>query len=878
MRWNDALLRVRALIFRRRVEQELDEELQFHIEMQTRKNVAAGMSDSEASQRARVLFGGMTQVKEVCRDARRVRFIETTWQDVRYAGRCFRRSPIFVLTVVVTIALGLGLNTALFTIFNASYFKPLSVRDPYSLYELSWVDRAGDSHEFTWPQYQEFLEENPAFLEALGYRYTQARMDGRNVLGTLVTGGYFRMLGVGAAYGRTLLPEDSSAPGREPVIVLSYAAWHNHFAGDPDIVGKKVLLRGYPFEVVGVAREGFTGLGARPSEFWAPLTMMARLDGGPDLLVPERPQSLSIVGRLKTGFDVRQAQAGLTLWAQRFTAIDQEAGKAVQVKLTPRGTYKPFNRGSALMFSPILMAFGLVLLIGCVNVANMMLARAVSRQREIGIRLSLGADRGRLIRQLLTESLLLAVPAAAAGLAVSQATIGVCIRVLFATLPPGIADFATRLPQLSLDIRVFCFNLTAALGSALLFGMAPAMQATRPNIAEGAKGEFTGEPGPRRLRNSLVIGQVTVCVLLLITAAILLRGVNRIRSLDADLSTRDVIEIAIQEKSRARVLARLSSDPIIEILAAAANIPMGRMPTLPVMATEGGSIFHVAANKVSPEYFTLFEIPMIRGRNFTNEEASAGAPVAVISQSAAQQLWPNQEAVGRILRFVPERSAELTSRRPQVMTVIGIARDEISRWLTDGEDKTLVYFPSNPHAAGNELFIGVHGDAATAIRTLDAGLTTIDPNAVDEIRKIQAKAWVAEDAYTFRVAYWLSSAIGVLALLLTLSGIYGVLSYLVSQRTKEIGIRMALGATTRAVTGLVLKQSMRLAIIGTALGSLLTLGVSRLLASVLVMINTFDAVAYISVVLLVLGACAGAGYFPSRRAARIDPTTTLRYD
>jgi hypothetical protein len=282
------------------------------------------------------------------------------------------------------------------------------------------------------------------------------------------------------------------------------------------------------------------------------------------------------------------------------------------------------------------------------------------------------------------------VPAAAAGLAVSEATIGVCIRVLFATLPPGIADFATRLPQSSVDIRVFCFNLTAALVSALLFGLAPALQATRANIADAAKGEFTGGLGPRRLRNSLVIGQVTVCILLLITAAILLRGVNRIHSLDADLGTRDVIEIAIQETSRARVLARLSSDPVIEILAAAANIPMGRMPTLSVMATEGGSIFTVAGNKVSPEYFKLFEIPMVRGRTFTTSEASAGAPVVVLSQAAAQQLWPNQEAVGKIFRLVQESSTQATLRRSQMMTVIGIARDEISRWITDGESKSLV--------------------------------------------------------------------------------------------------------------------------------------------------------------------------------------------
>ena len=862
---HDLLLRLRALMFRKRVEQDLQDELDFHVAMQARKNVAAGMSETEALRRARIEFGGSTQIREECRDARGLGFIEITLQDVRYALRGFRRAPTFVFTVVATIALGLGLNTALFTIFNATYFRSIAVNDPHSLYEFFWIDRTGVAHDYTWQEYREFLSANPAFSGALGYRHTQARLDGRTILGTLVTGDYFRVLGVVAMRGRPLLPEDASAPGREAVIVLSYQSWQNRFAADPDIVGKKVLLRGYPFQVVGIAPAGFTGLGSRPCEFWAPLTMGARFDAGPDLFGPDRPRALSLVGRLKPQFAVGQAQAGLTMWAQRF---DASVPKAMKTVLFSRATPKPLSLSQLLVFTPILAAFSLVLLIGCANVANLMLARSLSRQSEIGIRLSLGAARGRLIRQLLTESFLLVLPSAVAGVLVSQATIQVGVRVLLATLPPGASDFAARIPQMSPDLRVFGFTLAAALISAIVFGLAPAMQATRGGIIHAAKGDFISGSRPGRLRNSLVIGQVTVCVLLLVTAGLLLRGAGRIHALDATLSTRNTLQIVVPEKSRETVLNRLASEPSVEILAAAASAPVERKSTVGVRSAAGGAIFNTATDTVSPEYFALFEISILRGRGFTSGEAGSAAPVAIISQTAARRLWPDQEAVGRSLSLVA---------RHQVVSVIGVARDEISRWIGNGEDLSLVYLPGNLHAAGSELFIGVRGDIEAARRTIEADLTAIDSNAVEEIRKMQIREWVDEDAYyTVRLAYWLSSAIGILALLLTLSGIYGVISYVISQRTREIGIRMALGATPSAVTGLILSQSTRLAVIGALAGGLLAMGVSKLLASMLVMIDTFDGPAYLGGVALVLSTCAVAAWFPSRRASRIDPHATLR--
>jgi predicted permease len=882
MNKNDIKLRLRALFSRHRMEQDLGDELEFHREMQVRKNLAAGMSEAEARRKARIAFGAEARFEEECREARGVSFFETTWRDIRYAVRGFRRTPTFAATVIATIALGLGILTALFTVLDAFYLRPVAVRDPHSLYEIFWQDRAGNGHDFSWPDYRQFLAENPAFSEALAFHRVGARVDDRNLSGLLVDGGYFHMLGVNAALGRALLPDDASTPGSQPVVVLSDSTWRIQFGGDRNVIGRKILLRGHPFEVVGVTPAGFNGLAERPTDFWAPLTMSSVFEAGPDLFGTGRPRLLAIVGRLRPGVDLRQAHAGVTLWMQRLTAGNLAADRVGTVVFVSRATAKPFNPKNTVMFSLVMVAFAIVLLIGCTNVANMMLARSVSRQQEIGIRLALGATRGRLIRQLLTESVLLALVAAVAGFGLSQGILSLCIRVMYTTLPPGIAGVVNRIPALPLDIRIVAFGMIAALLAAISFGLAPALQATRTNVTQAARGDFSSNFRPVRLRNSLVGAQITICVVLLITAALLLRGITRVTVLDRSLSANNSIEITIQEPSRARVLDRLSMDRNIETLAAAANAPVDRKPSIPVMPAGGSGSQPVAlatvANNVSPEYFSLFEIPILRGRNFTADEARSGSAVVIVAQSTADQLWPNEDAVGRSLRLVPDAHTDPALKRWQVVTVIGVARDEISRWLTGDGDKGIIYFPTTPQSAAAKLFLSVHGDAETVRRKLDADISAIDPNALDSIQRLQIREWVAEEAYSFRVLYWMSSAIGICALLLTLSGIYGVMSYVVGQRTKEIGIRMALGATTRAVTGLVLKQSMRLAMLGTAVGAVLALGMSKLLSSVLVMINTFDILAYASGMLLVLAACAAAAYLPSRQAAQVDPMIALRHD
>lgn len=875
--WSDLKIRVQSILFRNRAEKDLDDEMSFHVELQARKYVSSGMDEAQALRRARLEFGGIAGVEEECRDVRGTQWVESLWQDLRYAWRGLLHSPVFALTVVSTIALGLGVNTALFTVFNAYYLRPAAVSDPRSLYEVVWVDRSGAGQDFSWSDYREFLPQNASFSDAAAFRRVDARLYGRRLSGLLVSGGFFSMLGVKPALGRTLLPSDAENPGGAAVAMLSYTTWQTQFGGAADIVGKKVFLRGQPFEVVGVAPAEFTGLGARPTDFWTPITMAAVFETGPSLFRPSSPRTLGIVGRLKPDSTTGRAEVGIGAWMRRVTASQPASEQAMSGLLVSRATRMNLNPKNVAGFTLVLAAFAVILVIACANVTNMMLARAVARQREIGVRLSLGASRGRLIRQLLTESTALVLPAALVGLALSRAIIGASVWLLVTTLPAGIAGFLARIPPLKSDLRVLCFSVAAAFLAAQLCGLAPALQATSTSLTQAARGEFAGGWRPSRVRNGLLAGQVAVCVLMLITAGVLLRGIDDLRALDPALSSRDVIQVAVQENLRSRVLDRLSRDPALVTLAAAGSAPVDRKPIAYVQASSG-SLRSAAANNVSPEYLGAFDIPLLRGRNFTADEARSASPVVMVSQSAAAELWPGGEAVGKPLALLPDRNASADYRRSQTVTVIGVVRDETSRWISNGESKAILYFPANPRSAGTQLLLTVHGDAESAMHRLDADLAAIDPNAIDEMQTLQVRKWVSEEAYSFRVIYWISSALGVLALLLTLSGIYGVVSFVVSQRTKEIGIRMALGATAFSVARLVLRQSMRLAVIGGSAGCLLALGVSKILSSSLVMINTFDVVAFTSALLLVWAACAAAAYAPARRAARIEPIVTLRYD
>jgi predicted permease len=867
------LVRVRALLHRTRAEAELDEELRYHLERDVERLVARGMSAEEARRVARREFGNVELHKEDVRDVWRPPHLAAAWRDLRFALRGFRRAPAFAATVVLTIALALGLNTTAFTIFDAYVLRPIAVRDPFSLFELRWLDRAGHPHAFTWDE-AEAVRALPVASAGFAYQRIQARVDGRPLFGAAASGDALGVLGATMALGRPLLPDDATPPAGAPVIVLSHDAWRGRFGGDSSIVGRTVLVRGVPLTVVGVLARGFGGISSVPPDFWVPLPVASRLTGAPDPFGPKGETSLRVVLRLRPGRDAEAARAAAAPVLARLTREHPDSLRALGAEVTPLASALPRDAETFAMFAPILAAFGLVLLIACANVTNMMLARAIARQREIGIRLTLGAGRGRLVAQLLTESVLLAVPAAALGFVLSRWSVDAGVRLMFATMPQAFVPYVRVVP-LSPDPRVFAFLLAAAVGSALLFGLAPALQATRASVVQASRGNFDQELRPGRMRSVLVGAQITVCALLLIVTGVLLRGAERARHLETGMQTAHGVQLVLADRSRAASLERLRRDRDVLAVAGAVSSPLdGSFPLLPMRALGERALVQTAYNFVSGSYFPVLGVPIVRGRAFTEAEERAGSAVAIVSASTAHRLWPGRDAIGQRLQLGVEPPAGGGLARVRTAEVVGVAGDAVSGWLGTGRARPVAYFPTSVDAPGTNVVARVAGDAVRARDRLDRELSAAEPGAVEEIHTLDD--YLAVQRYPFHAFSMVSAAVGAIALALTVLGIYGVLAYTVAQRTREIGIRVALGAAVADVVGAVLGQSMRLAAVGLAAGAVLALGASRLFASVLVIVNTFDPLGYLGGAAVVLLACVLAGYAPSRRAARVDPLVALR--
>ena len=891
MTWRDLRLRARALLARRRVERELHDELEFHLEMEIRKHVAAGLSPDDARARARARFGSAAVAAEECRDARGTAFIETCLRDAAYAVRGFVRAPTVALTIAGTVALGLGLVAAVFTIFNHFVFRVDAVRDPGALFAVERPRSGGlDRGRFTLQQFEALRRETDVFSDACAVLFdVTSRIDGRMMEGHIVTGNFFQVVGVDAALGRTMTPADDTRPGR-PVIVLSHSGWTRLFDGDRNVVGRSVLIKGFRYEIVGVTPEGFRGLSFAAPDYWAPLSLVAQFR--PWLAGREDTLGIDVIGRLKPGLSERTALAGLNVWASRGGSATSNGSVPPAIRLQQRGTAIPLSPGVLLGFSPLFFAFGLILMIGCANVANLLLARAVARQREIGIRLSLGASRGRVVRQLLTESLLLALAAAACAFVISRVILEATVSVLLGTMPPEFAEMVS-LAAPGADWRVPVFLVFAAIVSTFIFALVPSLQATRVDLVRAARGELTRDARPSRARNALIVVQVTASTVLLICAAVFLRSAWHASTVDPGLRTADTVFVEIlNEPSRAAMVAAVTSQPSVQAVAASYPEPLSppRVASgspASAEATPAGSPGRtsLAYRFVSPEYFSVLGIGVSRGRVFTQADASSNAAVAVISESTARQIWPGGDAVGQVLRLEPEPNSE--TRRPdephlssQTFVVVGVVRD-VAGFRITGYAEAGVYVPTGPGKTKTGLIARVQGDPELARRALLERLTPIDPN-MGMVMTLRTLGRL--ETYPLQVAFWLTVVLGGLALLLTLSGVYSVLSYLVEQRRKEIGVRLALGATTANVTRLVLWQSLRVVAVGLVAGGGLASGLATVFVSTPVaariggIVHVFDPPAYAASLLCIVTACALAASIPAVRAARTDPIATLRED
>jgi predicted permease len=868
----------------------MSDEMQFHIEAYTRDLIRSGVPPDEAERRARVEFGGVERYKEGCREARGLRLIDELRADLRYASRTLAKSPSFSITAILTLALGIGANTGLFTMMDTLLLRPVPVHDPWSLYQVFGHNTNRMKFgSFSLREYHGVAGGNQVFRQVIADLQVRARFQNQRMGGYVVSGNYFQALGGSVALGRPILPEDES-PSAPPVIVLGHARWQRTFNSDPEMVGRTIELSGNRFTVVGVASAAFTGIDPLLPDFWAPLSAKPLFTGGAGRASNEADErSLRIIGRLRPGVTSAQARSAMSVLLPAISQSRQAEMQFVDAGLESRATYQSWNHADLANVLPVVTAFALTLLIACTNLSNVLLARALNRKHEIGVRLSLGASRGRIVRQLITETAMLSLLAGAVGLAISHSAWTLIRRVIVSSF-----SMKTGMPivEFNPDYRVFVFAFVLSLVTGIVFGLAPAFHATRSSLNSALKveGAFGSRFRRSLLRDGLVIVQFALSLVLLIGAGLLLHSTIKFGSVQPGFDVTHSISIEpIQETFSpsttlvARLGERLQAMPGASVVAAAMRQPLrGSLPTAHV--STGPPRFRVVDanyNEVTPEYFPALDIPLVRGRAFTTEEAASGVSVAVISQSTARRFWPDEDPIGKSFEVTtPEYSSggrELLLTSSRTVQVIGIAKDVVSAWLWDGADKTCIYLPSRPaNSAYYSLLLRVHDDPRAFLPVLRSTLSSIDPSIEFDVRTMAEL--MDFQILPYRLAAAGAATLGLLGLTLASIGIYGVMAYSVSQRTREIGIRMALGADRSRVLWMNLREGLRLIAIAVGGGLAVAFLFSRIIRAMLFHVDASDPVTFV-IAPVVLGIVALlAIYFPSRKATRIDPNVALRFE
>lgn len=875
----DLAFRIRSLFRQRAVEDELDDELLFHAEQQRDKYVKSGMTLNEAARLVRIEFGGIDQVKEDCREARGVQLMETLLKDVLYALRTLRKTPGFTCVALLTLGLGIGVNTAIFSIVDAVLLRPLPYKDPASLIAMNETTPKVGTISVSYLDFQDWRAQSRSFSEMAAVSSVGFNLAGidqpEHVSGEAVSPNYLSMLGVRPVLGRDFDASEGNA-GTAPVVLLSYQLWQSKFGGQSDALGRTISLNDRGFTIIGVFPPDFRSI--NKVDMMEPLGVW--LTNNSDAAERGSRGDMLVVGRLASRASFGQARAEMEGIAARLAQAYPGTNGQFGISLQP--VREVFVSG---LRPAILILFGaviFVLLIACANVANLFLMRGAGRTREIALRIALGASRGRIIRQLLAESFVLAILGGVFGLALAAAGINGIARLIPMGMLSG-ADF-------KLDGMVLLFAGVAVVLSALLFGLAPAVQATKPSVQSELKdGGRSTAAGQNRWRAVLAVAEVSLALVLLVGAGLMMKSLYRLLAVDPGIRSDRVLtmEMSLRKSQYDKDITRLNfwqqtaervrALPGVESVALGTAIPLTDDHSRADVTIEGmalpkpGSFPHPDSHTVSPGYAHTLGVPVLRGREFADADTENAPPVAMINARMAREYFPNENPVGKRIKFGHP------SDPSKWMTIVGVVGD------------TRLYGLANPSRL--ELYVPFRQDVPghmylVAKSAMDPGaLTSAIRGAVREIDKDQAiysistmDQLIVNSVSTRRITLILLGLFSTLALVLAAIGIYGVISYSVAQRTHEIGIRMALGAQRTDVMRMVLAQGARIVGAGVVIGWAASLGLTRLLANLLFSVSTADPLTFSAVALTLILVAMLASYIPARRTLRVDPIVALRYE
>jgi predicted permease len=882
-RWTRGL---RALWRRREVEREMSDEMRFHLEMEARELAASGIPPEEARRRAAVAFGGVERYKEAARDGFALRWLGDLAADLRFGQRSLRRSPGLTAVAVLALGVGIGANAAVFTYIDAIAFRPLPVREPGSIVAIFGA-RDGDEEllGLSYADLQDLRRDTATFAGATAFTEGPVALGDGGAPAVVWAGhvdaGYFTLLGVRPAAGRMLRVDDL----REPVVVLGDAIWRTRFAGDPGIVGRTIRVNGGVFTVVGVAPPEFLGtrLFTYAPALWLPVGMHERTiprSGG--LLENRAAARFSVVARLREGVSLERARAALDAAAQRLAEAHPDLHEGLRLRAvenrTPINTWLGTPERLRAIGRLAMAGTALVLLVACADVASLLLARMTSRRREVAVRLSLGASRERLVRQFLTESLLLAALGVVAAIPIAAVTVSLSERLT----PP--LDFVTAFRPV-IDLRVVAFTAAISVLAALAFGLAPALQSSRTGLAGALRDGASGSSGSRsRLREALVVGQLTVSLVVLAAAGLFARSLENAWRMDPGFRADGAVVFTLDpqlggeydvERTTAlyeRLVDRLRAVPGVGSVSRASSLPLDGSSSSTIVFADGGAAapedgVRIDYNVVGLDYFASIGTPVLEGRDFALADSAGPVERVVVNEVLAARLWPGAPATGKRLR--------LGEPGGPAAEVIGVMKTAKYRQLGEAPraamTRTLLRHPRS------RTTVVVRGDAdpdvlyaaiRREVRALDPALPITGLKTLRDHISVSYSA--AEGGATA------AAMSGFLALLLAAAGLYGVVAYAVAQRTREIAIRVALGAGGGAVVRLVVGRGLRLALVGIALGLVAALGVTRLLGDVLYDVSPSDPLTLGGVALLLAGVALLASFVPARRATRIEPMRALR--